>query len=220
MNAPGRLQRRHDGLKEVILNSKQMCAILGICIMLLCMHRALTRCLLTLQIPILLNPPSSWHQLDTYQPDRDLLQTGLFKVIQAYKSLCCPWARSSMAAEFSLCYDKNKGQKLLLWNGKLQCSICREVCTSSSVLTFVFGDLAWLLLERCRVRGEERSFTSCFSLGERSLRRSVRGRESVCVTVVTPREIERGHKPVWRLLLEKGKRRSKKKPFRVLNNWG
>lgn len=36
MNAPGRLERRHDKLKEVIFDSKQMCVILGICITLLC----------------------------------------------------------------------------------------------------------------------------------------------------------------------------------------
>lgn len=35
MNAPGRLQRRRDGLKEVKLDSEQMCLIPGICITLL-----------------------------------------------------------------------------------------------------------------------------------------------------------------------------------------
>lgn len=48
MNAPGRLERRHDGLKEVILNSKQMCLILGIHITLLCVCCDLTRCFLTM----------------------------------------------------------------------------------------------------------------------------------------------------------------------------
>lgn len=71
MNAPGRLQRRQDELKEVILDSKQMCLILGICIMLLRVRCALTRRFLNLSAP---NPPTS----SSHQPDTQQIET------------CCP----------------------------------------------------------------------------------------------------------------------------------
>lgn len=64
MNAAGRPEGRHDGLKEVILDSKQMtCLILGICIVLLRARRGVTRCFLTMHRSC---PHSSWHRPDTY----------------------------------------------------------------------------------------------------------------------------------------------------------
>ncbi len=114
MNAPGRLERRHGGLKEVILNPKQMCLILGICIMLLCVLCDLARCFLTMHWFLsALVLVSSWHI-----PDRDMLQIGPSKL---FNCINCPWARPESCVEenkFSLCYHNsswagNKGHKLL-----------------------------------------------------------------------------------------------------------